>query len=142
MSLDNFFGANHYELAKKDMAIIILVILIMLAVSKADNATNETMNVTMNATTNITGPKLNAERGIIELFAGSIGTIQSLFNINISQTLGMQESAVWKVVAGVSMMFTAWKLNGLIRWVADNLQTIMIIVGIYLILSGIGFLGW
>lgn len=141
MSLDNFFGKNHSLLIKKDIAIILLVILVMVAISKGDNTTNTT-NVTTNATTNITGPKLNAEKGIIDIFAGGIGTIQNLFNINLSQTLGMEESAVWKVVAGVSMMFTAWKLNGLIRWVADNLQTIMIIIGIYLILSGIGFLGW
>jgi len=144
-NLDSFFGSNHDLLAKKDIVLIILVILILIAITRADNVTNSTLNVTLNTTTNATnatGPKLNAQQTIIDLFAGGIGTIQNLFNINLSQTLGVQESSMWKVIAGVSMLFTAWKLNGMIRWIADNLQTLMIIVGIYLILTGIGFLGW
>lgn len=143
--LDSFFGKDHDLLIKKDIVVIILTILILLALGRADNATNTTnitINTTTNATTNATGPTLNAQQTIIDFFAGGIGTIQNLFNINISQALGMQESAVWKVVAGISLLFTAWKLNGMIRWVADNLQTLMIIVGIYLILTGIGFLAW
>ena len=146
MSLDSFFGKDHNLLAKKDIALILLILLLAMAITKGDNITfNETLNVTSNATTNatnVTGPKLNAEETIVNLSAGFIGTLQNLLNLNISQTFGLPEGNFMKVVAGISLLFTAWKLNGMIRWIADNLQTLMIIVGIYLILTGIGFLGW